>query len=70
MLDELIPQIEQLRAEGGVVVLKGDGERSIERCTVVVTRKSTDDVWRKDCEDIQTALKEALSEYRAHHALH
>ena len=36
MLDELILQVEQLRAEGAVVILKWDGERSHAGCTVVL----------------------------------
>ena len=68
MLDELILQVEQLRAEGAVVLLKWDGERSHAGCTVVVTRHDTDYVWRKDTDNIGVTLSEALFDYRAHHA--
>ena len=68
MLDELIPQIEQLQGEGAVVLLKWDGERMQGRCTVVITRQSTDYVWRKDCDNVAATLVEALAEYRARHA--
>jgi len=64
MIDTLIPQIEQMQAEGAVVLLKWDGERTSNRCTVVVTRMDTDYVWRKDCENIGETLREALLAYR------
>lgn len=68
MIDSLIPQIEELQAQGAIVLLKWDGERARNRCTVVVTRQDTDYVWRKDCDDIAAVLAEALSEYKARHA--
>ena len=64
IIDTLIPQIEQIQAEGAVVLLKWDGERTSNRCTVVVTRMDTDYVWRKDCENIVETLREALLAYR------
>jgi len=67
MLDQLLPQIEQIQAEGAVVLLKWDGERTHNRCTVVITRQSTDYVWRKDSENLVATLVEALAEYRARH---
>jgi len=68
MIDTLIPQIEQMQAEGAVVLLKWDGERTSNRCTVVVTRMDTDYVWRKDCEVIGETLREALLAYREKHS--
>ena len=68
MIDELIPQIEQIRAEGAVVLLKWDGERSANRTTAVITRQSTDYVWLKDSDNLPLTLQEALQEYRAKHA--
>ena len=68
MLDELIPQIEQLQAEGAIVLLKWDGQRRTNQTTVVVTRQDTDFVWRKDSDNLGLALQEALLEYRAAHA--
>ncbi len=67
MIDSMIPQIEDLQAQGAVVLLKWDGERTRTRCTVVVTRQETDYVWRKDCDDIASTLAEALAEYTAKH---
>lgn len=69
MIDTLIPRIEEIQAEGAVVLLKWDGERTSNRCTVVVTRRDTDYVWRKDCSNIAMTLAEALTEYRAKHVL-
>jgi hypothetical protein len=68
MIDELVPQIEEVQAQGAVVLLKWDGERAHNRCTVVVTRQDTDYAWRKDCSDIEATLIEALLDYRTRHA--
>jgi hypothetical protein len=67
MIDSLIPQIEELQAQGAMVLLKWDGERTQARCTVVVSRDETDYVWRKDCDDIASTLAEALGEYKTKH---
>jgi hypothetical protein len=67
VIDALVPQIEEARDEGAIVLLKWDGERTVNQCTVVVTRQDTDYVWRKDCIDIAATLAEAMSEYRARH---
>ena len=66
-LVHLIPQLEMLRAEGAVVVLKWDGERRIDPHTVVITRKDTDFVWRRDSSDIAKALAAGIAEYRVQH---
>lgn len=68
MIDALIPLIEEASSEGAVVILKWDGERTHNRCTIVVARHDTDYVWRKDCVDVASTLAEAMSEYRANHA--
>lgn len=68
MTEELLSQIEEARAQGAVVLLKWDGERAELPCTVVILRKDTDYVWRRDCDDMITMLGLALSDYRARHA--
>jgi hypothetical protein len=68
MIDQFISQIEQLQADGAVVLLKWDGERQANRITVIVTRRATDYIWRKDSDDLSLALREALHDYRAKHA--
>jgi hypothetical protein len=68
VIDALIPQIEEARSEGALVILKWDGERNHTHCTVVVTRRDTDYAWRRDCIDVGATLAEALSAYRAAHA--
>jgi hypothetical protein len=67
MMNELISQIEEARAQGAVVLLKWDGERTELACTVMILRKDTAYVWRRDCDDMAVALAEALSDYRARH---
>lgn len=68
MIDAMIPQIEEARSEGATVILKWDGDRTHNHCTVVVTRQDADYVWRRDGVDIEAALAEAMSDYRATHA--
>lgn len=67
MIDALIPQIEDLQAEGAVVLLKWDGERTQARCTVAVLRQETSYAWRKDCDDVASTLIEAIAAYKAKH---
>ncbi|MEY4561357.1 MAG: hypothetical protein RLZZ618_634 [Pseudomonadota bacterium] len=68
MIDELIPLVEEVRAQGALVILKWDGERTHSVCTVVITRQDTDFVWRKDCNDVGATLAEALADYKAAHS--
>ncbi|MGV3756226.1 MAG: hypothetical protein ACO1QS_12660 [Verrucomicrobiota bacterium] len=67
MIDKFIPTIEQISAEGAVVVVKWDGERHNKRCTVLITRLDHDYVWHTDTDDLAGALQSALSDYRVHH---
>jgi hypothetical protein len=67
MLDELLPLIENLQSQGAVVLLKWDGERSVNRCTVLVSRPASDYTFRRDSDDISALLREAFADYRAKH---
>ena len=69
MLDELIPKIEEIQAQGAIVLLKWDGERTSNRCSVVILRPDTDFVWRRDCDAIDVALAQGLDEYKASHEI-
>jgi hypothetical protein len=68
MLDEWVDEFEKLRLAGAIVLLKWDGQRSANPCTVVVTRHDTDFIFRRDTDDLQTAIGEAVSAYWAAHA--
>ncbi|RVT84998.1 hypothetical protein [Inhella crocodyli] len=68
MSSALFAQLERLRADGALVLLKWDPERVVDRCTVVVTRSDTDYAWRKDSDDIAGAVAEAVAAYWAAHA--
>jgi hypothetical protein len=63
VLDELLPLIEGLQSQGAVVLLKWDGERTENRCTVVVTRPSSGYTFRRDSDDISASLREAFSDF-------
>lgn len=67
MLDELLPLIENLQSQGAVVILKWDGERSQNRCAVLVTRPASGYAFRRDSDDISASLREAFIDYRAKH---
>ena len=56
------------QAQGAIVVLKWDGERPNNRCTVVIARKDTNVVWRRECDDISRTLGEVLADYRSKHS--
>lgn len=65
-LNTLIAQIEELRQQGCLILLKWDGERTTNVTTVVVTHTGLDYVWRKDSDDITATLQQAISGYSAH----
>jgi hypothetical protein len=66
MLDSLVPQVEAMRDEGAVVLLKWDGERARHQATVVVTRPPTDYLFHRDGPELATLLQHAILDYRAH----
>ena len=65
MIDQFLPSIDEVRADGAVVLLKWDGERSSNRCTVVITKVEADYVWRQDSDDMEKSLRTALADYRS-----
>lgn len=65
MIDQFLPAIDEVRADGAVVLLKWDGERSANRCTVVITKVELDYVWRQDSDDMAQSLRTALADYNA-----
>lgn len=67
-MDRMLSQIEQVRSEGAVVLLKWDGCRESEVCTVMISRPDTDYVWRKDGENMDELLFLGIQAYRAKHA--
>jgi len=69
MLDEFLSAIEEVQADGAVVLLKWDGERSAKKCTVVITKFEVDYVWRKDSDDMAKSLHEALADYKSSQGL-
>jgi hypothetical protein len=69
MLDELIPQVETVQAEGAIVLLKWDGERTKNVYTVSISRPSTHFAFRRDTDDMVSTLRESLRAYRDAHRL-
>lgn len=68
MIDNYLPEIAKIQSEGGIVLIKWDGERTQRQNTVVITRSDTDYVWRKDCDDVSSTLAQAISDYQLKHA--
>lgn len=64
MLDRFLPAIDEVQADGAVVLLKWDGQRSSKRFTVVITKSEVDYVWRQDSDDMEQALQNALTDYK------
>ncbi|GJJ00094.1 hypothetical protein RugamoR64_06320 [Duganella rhizosphaerae] len=64
MLDQFLSTIEEVQADGAVVLLKWDGQRVANRYTVVITKSDVDYVWRQDCDDMAQTLQAALTDYK------
>jgi hypothetical protein len=69
MIDTYTANVEKMQNEGATVLIKWDGLRTLLRQTVIVTRADTDYVWHKDCNDIGSALQEAIEGYRKAHPI-
>lgn len=65
MLDQFLSTIEEVQADGAVVLLKWDGQRTANRYTVVITKSEVDYTWRQDCDDMEQTLQAALIDYKA-----
>jgi len=65
MIDNYLADIERIRNDGGVLIIKWDGERAELRQTVVLTRPGTAYLWRKDCDDVSLALQDAIKHYKS-----
>lgn len=64
MLDQFLSTIDEVQADGAVVSLKWDGQRSSNRFTVVITKSAVDYVWRQDSDDMAWSLQAALTDYK------
>jgi len=62
-LDAILPDIEQVRADGGFVFLKWDGERTSHRITVIVENPGTEFIFRKDTDDLVATVVEGIAMY-------
>ena len=67
MIDEYLEDIQRMRDDGAFVIIKWDGERTRLRQTVAVNRPDTDYVWRKDCDDLASTVREAIVDYKSAH---
>ena len=62
-LDSILPDIERVTEVGGLVILKWDGERSSRRITVIVEKPGTDFMYRKDTDDFESVVIDAIAAY-------
>lgn len=69
MLDKFLSTIDEVQADGAVVLLKWDGQRSVDRFTVVITKSEVDYVCRQDTDDMEISLQTALAEYKTSQGL-
>ncbi len=60
LLDRFLSTIDDVQADGAFVP-KWDGQRSSNRCTVVMTKVEVDYVWRQDSDDIAQSLQDWLT---------
>ena len=67
MLDEWLDDFEALRRARAIVLVKWDGQRSARPYTFVITRHDTDFVFRRDTDDLPSAIAEGVACFRAAH---
>lgn len=65
MFDRFLSIIDEVQADGAVVLLKWDGQRSVNRFTVVITKSEVDYIFRQDSDDMALSLSTALTDYKA-----
>jgi hypothetical protein len=65
-IDALVPEIEAARHLGAIVLLKWDGERRANRCTVLVSHPPSDWYFRRDTDQPEVALQIGLAEFQVH----
>jgi hypothetical protein len=64
MLDRFLSTIDEVQADGGVVLLNWDGQRSNKRFTVIISKSEVDYFWRQDSDDMAHLLQAALTDYK------
>lgn len=64
-IDALLPKIEAARECGALVILKWDGERQTNRCTVLLSHQQAGWIFRRDTDEPGSALSEGLAEFFA-----
>lgn len=62
---KLLAEIDEARAAGAIVILKWDGERDRNVHTVLISQPDAEGTFRRDGDDLATAVRECLAEYRA-----
>ena len=68
--ENYLTRIEAVRETGAVVLLKWDGERESDGCTVVLTHHSIDYAYRRDSSDMDELIASALDDYEAFYKAH
>ena len=63
MLDRWLDDLERIRARGAVVLIKFDGERTSRTCTFLITHATTGFSYRRDTDDLDSAIAEGLAAY-------
>ena len=63
-LENLLSDLEKIESDGAVIVIKWDGERTVNKRTVVVTKHEGGYSFRRDSDDVPRALQEAINDYR------
>jgi hypothetical protein len=62
-IDALLPKIEAARERGALVIIKWDGERQANCCTVLLSHPEGDWAFRRDTDEPDAALREGLTEF-------
>ena len=67
-LDSLLPDIKRIESDGAVLILKWDGERNKLTKTVVVSRTATNYQFRRDTDNLEETIREAIKNYDDFHS--
>jgi len=65
-LEELLSKLDQIQEDGAFAFVKWDGERSINKKTVLIEKPGTDFLFRRDTDDLVNTIKDGVSEYNVY----
>jgi len=65
-LNQFLPDLERLEADGAIVLLKWDGKRKKLKKTVMISKPAMEYLFRRDTDDLENTILEAIADYDEH----